>query len=141
MHMLMKTAAVAATVVGFALVSSSALSQGDDKPKQEPPNANPVDKEAREKARLAKLDAFAKAFATNKLPLSEAIAIAEKERKGKAHGADVNVLKDGKLQIEVRLIGGEKADKWEEVFVDPVTKAVTRAPMHDEGEEEEGEHR
>ena len=140
MHMLMKTLAATATVLGLTLVSGSALSQVGDKPKQEPPKANPVDKEAREKARLAKLDAFAKAFATLKLPLKDAIAIAEKERKGKCHGADVNVLKDGKLQIEVRLIGGEKDDTWEEVFVDPETKAVTLAPRHDEGEEEE-EHR
>ena len=65
---------------------------------------------------------------------TDAAKQAEKERKGKAHGADVNMKKDGSLQIEVRLLVG---DKWEEVYVDHVTKKVTVPPPHKEGEEDE----
>lgn len=139
MHLFMKGVAVAATVLGLTLVGGSALTQGGDKPKQEPPKTKPMDKEAREKARAEHMAAFAKAFATLKMPLTEAVGIAEKDRKGKAHGADVDMTKDGKLRIEVRLLSGEKGDKWEEVYVDPTTKVVTVADKHDEEEDEEHE--
>ena len=142
MHHLMKMVAVVATVLGLTIVSGSALSQGGDKPKQEPPKTQPkpMDKEAKEKARAEHMAAFAKAFSTLKMPLSEAIGLAEKDRKGKAHGADVDMTKDGKLRIEVRLLSGDKGDKWEEVYVDPTTKAVTVADKHDEDEDEGEEH-
>jgi hypothetical protein len=136
-------AAVAATVLGLTIASGAALTQGGqggDKPKQEPPKTKPMDKEAMEKARAEHMAKFAKAFATLKMPLSEAIGLAEKDRKGKAHGADVDMTKDGKLRIEVRLLSGEKGDKWEEVYVDPATKAVTVADKHEEDEEEGEEH-
>jgi hypothetical protein len=142
MHYFMKMVAVAATVVGLTVVSGSAFSQGGDKPKQEPPKTQPkpMDKEAKEKARAEHMAAFAKAFATLKMPLTEAVGIAEKDRKGKAHGADVDMTKDGKLRIEVRLLSGEKGDKWEEVYVDPATKVVTVADKHDEDGDEGEEH-
>ena len=91
-------------------------------------------------SRAEHMAAFAKAFPSLKTPLSEAITIAEKARNGKAHGADVELGKDGKLTIEVRLLVG---DKFEEVYVDHETKAVTVAEKgkgHDDDDEEGEEH-
>src|SRR5262245_43526355 len=62
----------------------------------------PQAQEAAAKARMEHMNALMKAMPTLKTPLSEAITLAEKERKGKAHGADVELGKDGKLKIEVR---------------------------------------
>ncbi len=133
-----KTIAAAAAILGLALVGSAWRPQdGGSKPKQEPPKkeqSKEAEKEARAKAIAEHMAAFAKAFPTLKTSLAEAIGIAEKERKGKAHGADVNMKKDGSLQIEVRLLVG---DKWEEVYVDHVTKKVTVPPPHKEGDEDD----
>jgi uncharacterized membrane protein YkoI len=138
MNRLMKTLAAATSIVTLALVGSAWSSQdGGAKPKQEPPKkeqSKEAEKEARAKALAEHMAAFAKAFPTLKTSLAEAIAIAEKERKGKAHGADVNLKKDGSLQIEVRLLVG---DKYEEVYVDHVTKKVTLPPPHKEGDEDD----
>lgn len=96
-------------------------------------------KQAQEAAMKAHMTALAKALPTLKTPLSEAISIAEKERKGKAHGADVELGKDGKLKIEVRLLVG---DKFEEVYVDHETKKVIvpeKGKGHDDDDDDEGE--
>ena len=77
--------------------------------------------EAAAKARMEHMAALKKTLPMLKTPLSEAIAIAEKEMKGKAHGADVELAKDGKLRIEVRLLVG---DKFQEVYVDQESKKV-----------------
>jgi uncharacterized membrane protein YkoI len=136
-------AITAATVIhGVALVSAAWHPQdGGQKPKQEPPKSEQskeAEKEARAKAHAERMAAFVKAFPTLKTSLSEAIAIAEKERKGKAHGADVELAKDGSLKIEVRLVVG---DKLEEVYVDHVTKKVTVPPPHKEGDEDDDEEK
>jgi hypothetical protein len=140
MNRFTKTLVAATALVGLAFLGSAWTPQdGGAKPKQEPAKtdaAKQAEKEARAKARAEHMAAFAKAFPTLKTSLAEAIGIAEKERKGKAHGADVNMKKDGSLQIEVRLLVG---DKWEEVYVDHVTKKVTVPPPHKEGEEDEDE--
>ena len=108
-------------------------------PGQDAKKAAPA-QEMPKSSRAEHMAAFAKAFPSLKTPLSEAITIAEKARNGKAHGADVELGKDGKLTIEVRLLVG---DKFEEVYVDHETKAVTVAEKgkgHDDDDEEGEEH-
>jgi len=84
---------------------------------QQKPPGDPV-----AKAKAERLDALKAVLPTLKLSLSEAIATAEKEMKGTAHGADIQLLKDGKIQFEVRLLVG---DRFEKVYVDHETKKVT----------------
>ncbi|MSR63514.1 MAG: hypothetical protein EXS08_13815 [Planctomycetes bacterium] len=121
--------AALAAIVGLALLSGAWLTQDPSKP-QQPDKVQA--KEAAAKARAAHLAAFKKALPLLKTPLSEAIALAEKETKGKAHYADVELGKDGKLHLQVGLVIG---DEFKSAQVDPETKKVTLAKGGDEDEE------
>ena len=140
MKPLVKSSVVLAAVASLALLLGAWTTQ--NAPKQDagkkpaPADKPAVAQKSTEQSRAERMAAFAKAFATLKTPLSEAITIAEKARNGKAHGADVDLGKDGKLKIEVRLIVG---DKFEEVYVDQDTKQVTVAEKGKGHEDEEGE--
>jgi len=131
MKSLVKWCVALAAVAGLVMLAGAWSNQDASKKGQS--------QEAAAKARTEHMAAFVKALPTLKTPLSEAIAIAEKERKGKAHGADVELGKDGKLKIEVRLVVG---DKFEEVYVDHETKKVIvpeKGEGHDDDDDDEGE--
>lgn len=136
MQHLAKTFLVTAAVVGLTFLTGSSFAQGGDKPEKAPQGREAM-REARAKERAAHMAAIAKAMPTLKTSLPEAIAIAEKEHNGKAQQAVVELTKSGEPRIEVRLLVGEK---FEEVYVDHVSKKVT-VPDKKEGDEEEHEHR
>jgi uncharacterized membrane protein YkoI len=141
MKSIVKWCVALAAFVGVVFLSGAWTAQ-DKKPVPQQGKAQASEATAKDHAaRMAEhMAALKKALPTLKTPLSEAISIAEKERKGKAHGADVELTKDGKLQIEVRLLVG---DKFEEVYVDHETKKVTvpeKEHEHEEGDDDdEGE--
>src|SRR5262245_16118887 len=129
MKSLVKWCAVLAAVASPVTLAGAWSSQDPGKKTQA--------QEAAAKARMEHMAALMKALPTLKTPLSEAITLAEKERKGKAHGADVELGKDGKLKIEVRLLVG---DKFEEVYVDHETKKVIvpeQGKGHDDGDDDD----
>jgi uncharacterized membrane protein YkoI len=139
MKSVVKWCVALAAFAGLVLLSGAWMAQDAGK--------KPQAQEAAAKARMEHMMALKKSLPMLKTPLSEAITIAEKERKGKAHGAEVEIAKDGKLKIEVRLLVG---DKFEEVYVDHETKKVMvpeKEHEHgkgdddddDEGEEDEDE--
>src|SRR5262249_50223327 len=113
------------------LLGGSWFAQDAGKTKQDPKVQQA--KEAEAKARAEHLAAFKKAFPALKLPLSQAIALAETETKGKAHSADVDLGKDGKLHIEIGLVVG---DEFKRAYVDPETKKVT-VPKSGEGDDDD----
>src|SRR5262245_52614176 len=98
MNSLVKCCVGLAALAGLALFTGAWIQDGGKKPQAQEANAKA--------ARMEHMAALMKALPTLKTPLAEAITIAEKERKGKAHGADVELDKDGKLKIEVRLLVG-----------------------------------
>jgi hypothetical protein len=129
-----------AAIGGLVFFSGAWTAQdGSKKPAPPPAPANPQGKpqtgDPVAKAKSERLDALKKAMPTLKLPLSEAIALAEKEMKGKAHGADIELLKDGKIQIEVRLLVG---DRFEKVYVDHETRKVTPSSGKDDDDDDDG---
>ena len=130
-------ALVAATGLAFVVSASSPMSQDSGK-KGETEQSKEKDVKAREaamKAREAHWAAFKQALPSLKMPLSEAIALAEKDTKGKAHAAEVELHKDGKLVIDVELLVG---GAFQEVMVDPDTKKVSPDDEDDEdGDDEE----
>jgi hypothetical protein len=135
MKSLVKWCAALAAAAGLVLVSGAWTAQDAGK-KPMPQQGKAQASEAAAKARAEHMMALKKALPMLKTPLSEAIALAEKDRKGKAHGADVELGKDGKLMIEVRLLVG---DKFEEVYVDQETKKVTVPKEGDDDDDDEGE--
>jgi hypothetical protein len=132
-------ALVAATGLVFVASASTPMSQDSGKkgtPTEQSKEKEAKAKEAAMKAREERRAAFMKALPTLKTPLSEAIALAEKETKGKAHAAEVELGKDGKLTIEVELLVGEA---FQEALVDPDTKKVTLDADEDDDDEDDGE--
>jgi hypothetical protein len=130
-------ALVAATALAFVVSASSPMSQDSGKKGSETEQSKEKEAKAREasmKAREEQRAAFKKALPTLKTPLAEAIALAEKETKGKAHAAEVELGKDGKLTIEVELLVGEA---FQEALVDPDTKKVSLDTDEDEDDDED----
>ena len=141
MNRFTKVFAALAAIVGIALLSGAWLTQDPGKEKQDPKvqAKEAAAKEAAMKARAEHMMAFKKAFPTLKVPLSQAITLAETETKGKAHSADIELGKDGKLKIEIGLLVG---DEFKRAYVDNETKKVTVPKPGDkdeDDEEEEGE--
>ena len=94
-----------------------------------------MSKEERAKAHTEHMAAFHKAFTGSKTTLTQAIAAAETQGKGKAFDAEMELGKDKKLTIDVMLFVGEKVVK---AVVDPETGKVTKTEEHkDNGDEEE----
>ncbi len=131
-------ALVATTGLAFVVSASIPVSQdtGKKTETQQEKEKMAKAKEAAMKAHADRMAAFKKAMPTLKTPLSEAILLAEKETKGKAHSGDVEMGKDGKLYIEVGLLVG---DKLEAARVDPETKKVALSKHGEEEEHEEGD--
>jgi hypothetical protein len=75
--------------------------------------------------------AFRKAFADSKTTLVQAINAAETETKGKAHAAEFQLGKDGKLELYVGVV---TADKLSIAIIDPATGKVTKVKEHGQGE-------
>src|SRR5262245_33903963 len=138
MKSLVKWCVALAAVAGLVTLAGAWSSQDSGKKATGAPAVQkPLNREAAALARKEHMAALMKALPTLKTPLSEAITIAEKERKGKAHGADVELGKDGKLKIEIRLLVG---DKFEEVYVDHETKKVIvpeKGKGHEDGDDDD----
>lgn len=137
MQHLAKTLVVAAALAGLTFLTGTSFAQGGDKPEKAPQGREQM-REARAREHAAHMAAIAKAMPTLKTSLSEAIAIAEKEHNGKAQQAVVELTKNGEPRIEVRLLVG---GKFEEVYVDHVSKKVTVPDKKEEGEEEHEHHK
>ncbi len=122
MNRLMKGLTALSAVIGITLVATgwSPIQEGGKKK----PAAQVEAKKINTKGRTEKLTALKKAIPTLKTPLTEAIALAEKELSGKVYAAELQIDKNEKPLIQIGLLLG---DKLATATVDPETKKVTLA--------------
>jgi uncharacterized membrane protein YkoI len=125
------TAIVAIVVATVAIAAGAHAFSGDDdkKAKSAGSAATKADVAAKKAEHAKRVAMFKKEFTASKVSLGSVIACAETATKGRAHAADVELGRDGKLHFVVGLL---VADKFVEVEIDPASGKVLDQEDDDE---------
>jgi hypothetical protein len=129
---------VAIVVAGMAVGAGAyALSGNDEKQAKDAKSAGTKpDGAAKKAAHTKRVALFKQELTASKVALGSVIANAEAATKGRAHAADVELGRDGKLHFVVGLL---VADKFVEVEIDPSGKVLAEEDDDEEDGEEDDE--